>query len=285
MVNLQLDWQQATALALVLGGGRVAAARSPRTAPAAAYLQESAVIAGLYALWQLAASLSVLGTAGAFARGRWIERVQHDIGLPSERSVQHLIIGHPLIAQACNLYYAGMHFGVLGAFLLWLFVRHRADYPRIRNVLVLTTASCLLVQLIPVAPPRLFPDLGFVDVAAKYGQSVYTVSGLTVDELGAMPSVHVAWALLVGWAVVRLSKSRYRWWALAHPLITIFVVVATGNHFWMDGIVAAVLLLASVALVARTMRSNDRDTGQLRTVEAGERLRDVGKPDFVPDQA
>ena len=57
-----------------------------------------------------------------------------------------------------------------------------------------------------------------------------------------MPSVHVAWALLVGLGVVMVSSSRARWLVLAHPIVTILVVVATGNHFWLDGIVAAALL-------------------------------------------
>jgi PAP2 superfamily len=64
-----------------------------------------------------------------------------------------------------------------------------------------------------------------------------------------MPSVHVAWALLVGFGAVMVSSSRARWLVLAHPIVTILVVVATGNHFWLDGVVAAVLL--GVALFAQ----------------------------------
>ena len=64
-----------------------------------------------------------------------------------------------------------------------------------------------------------------------------------------MPSVHVAWALLVGFGAVMVSSSRSRWLVLAHPIVTVLVVVATGNHFWLDGIVAGVLL--GVALFAQ----------------------------------
>ena len=114
-------------------------------------------------------------------------------------------------------------------------------------MLVLLTAGWLAIQLIPVAPPRLLPQLGYVDTAARYGQSVYNISGISVDQLSAMPSVHVGWALLVGWAVITVSRSRYRWWVLIHPALTVFVVVATANHFWLDGIVAAGLLVAAIA--------------------------------------
>jgi hypothetical protein len=291
MVNLQLNWQQGTALAAVLLVGRFAAVRSRRGRRAAPYLQESAIVALLYSLWQLAASISVVGARGAFARARWIEHAQAVVGLPSERSVQSLIVGHRWLAQGCNLYYAGMHFGGLGVFLLWMFVRHRSAYARVRNVLVLLTATCLVIQLLPVAPPRLLPDLGFVDVAARYGQSVYNLSGITVDSLSAMPSVHVGWALLIGWAVVSVSSSRHRWWVLLHPVLTIFVVVATGNHFWSDGIVAAVILafwiLAVTRIDARRMSArgtDDRDPYRTAMRHAVQGPGDIFQADLADDQ-
>jgi hypothetical protein len=243
--NIALTWQQAAALAAVLlavAGGLYASA-SPRARSIVPYAREAGVISALYALWQLAGTLSVLGTSRAFERADWIVRVEHDWHLPSEASVQRLVDAHPLIVQGCNLYYASMHFGALFVFLPWLFLRHREHYARVRLSLVLVTLVCLLVQLIPVAPPRLLP--GFVDTAQRYGQSVYA-SGLAPDQLSAMPSVHVAWAVLIGWAVVQVSSSRRRWLALAHPILTIFVITATANHFWLDGVVAVVLLAACV---------------------------------------
>jgi hypothetical protein len=255
--NIALTWQQsgflsggllATAGVLHVTGTRVGRVLVP-------YTREIGVIAGLYALWQLAGTLSVLGTSGAFSRARWIERVQHDWHLPSEASVQHGITDHPLIVQACNLYYASMHFGVLFVFLLWLFLVHRDAYPRVRLTLVLVTVSCLLLQLIPVAPPRLLP--GFVDTAEQYGQSVYSL-GLAPDQLSAMPSVHVAWAVLIGWAVVRIGTSPWRWLALAHPILTIYVVAATANHFWLDGIVAVALLVVCVLAQSGVRRMFER---------------------------
>ncbi|MDT4935291.1 MAG: hypothetical protein QOK11_3183 [Pseudonocardiales bacterium] len=245
MHNIALTWQQAAALAAVLlavAGGMYASA-APRARSIVPYAREAGVISALYALWQLAGTLSVLGTSRAFERADWIVRVEHDWHLPSEASVQRLVDAHPLIVQGCNLYYASMHFGALFVFLPWLFLRHREHYARVRLSLVLVTLVCLLVQLIPVAPPRLLP--GFVDTAQRYGQSVYA-SGLAPDQLSAMPSVHVAWAVLIGWAVVRVSSSRWRWLALAHPILTIFVITATANHFWLDGVVAVVLLAACV---------------------------------------
>jgi hypothetical protein len=281
MQNLQLGWQGGAGLCGVLVGASVVGGRVPSTRLRSLqpYLRESGIIAALYALWQLAASLSVLGTTGAFARARWIVRVQDDWHLPSEASAQRLILGHPLWAQACNWFYAAAHFSALGLLLVWMFVRHRDRYPEMRNVLVALTASSLLIQLIPVAPPRLLPDLGFVDVAQQYNQSVYSLSGLSVDQLGAMPSVHVGWALLIAWAVIRLSSSRWRWWILVHPALTIFVVAATANHFWLDGIVAGLLLIASILGVRLLSGTDHRDTDGTGLRHRGERIRDLVEAD------
>jgi hypothetical protein len=124
-----------------------------------------------------------------------------------------------------------------------MFLRHRDRYAFWRTTIVLLTASCLLVQLLPVAPPRLLPEFGFVDTAAEYGQSVYTaLSAVGPDQLSAMPSVHVGWAVLVAIAAWTLTTSRWRWLGVGHAVATVFVVVATANHFWLDGIVATALL-------------------------------------------
>jgi hypothetical protein len=251
MHNMALSWQQAAILAAVLVAlGVVCRATTyPRLQAIAPFARESGYVAGLYALWQLAATVSVLGTSGAFAKARWIVREEREWHLPSELDTQRLVVPHPLLAQACNLYYATMHFAGLGALLLWLFLRHRDRYPQVRTTIVLLTASCLLVQLVPVAPPRLLPNFGFVDTAEQYGQSVYTaLKAVGPDQLSAMPSVHVGWAVLVGGAVVWLGTSRWRWLALLHPALTIFVVAATANHFWLDGIVAVALLVLAIAV-------------------------------------
>jgi hypothetical protein len=260
MHNVALSWQQGAALACALfaTGPALRTSGRPRLVALVPLARESACIAGLYALWQLAATASLLGTSGAFARAHRIERVEHEWHLPSELDAQHLITPHPWLTQACNLYYATMHFAALGALLLWLFVRHRDRYARVRTTIVLLTASCLLVQFLPVAPPRLLPDLGYVDTAEQYGQSVYTaLQAVGPDQLSAMPSVHVGWAVLIGVAVARISRSRWRWLVLLHPVITIFVVAATANHFWLDGIVATVLL----GLSAGAQRAAQRAIG------------------------
>ena len=222
---------------------------------AAGFARETAVVLALFGLWQLAGTFVLMGPDGAVDRGQWIWQAERAVHLPSETAVQLAFLPHPLIVQALNLYYAGLHFVVVIACLIWVYVWHRRHYPQVRTTLVLFTAAALLVQFIPVAPPRMLPGDGMVDTAVRYGQSVYgSVAGFNADQLSAMPSVHVGWALLAALVIVEVSRSRWRWLALAYPLLTMLAVVVTANHYWLDGIAAA-LLLALALVVQRISRA------------------------------
>jgi hypothetical protein len=256
MTNLMLSWQQATLLALGCGVAGVVLVYAGQASRAwrwgshvGPFLREAGVVVGLYALWQLAGNLATGGFQGAVTHAWWVWDAERMLPLPSERDVQGLLLPHPLLSEFANLYYATMHFGMLIAMLIWLFARHRDGYPAVRNAMAASTAICLLISLIPVAPPRLLPGTGIVDLAARYGESVYAAVGSTAgaDQLSAMPSVHVAWSVLVAWAVISSARSRWRWLILLHPAVTVFVVVATGNHFWADGAVAVVIDAAVIA--------------------------------------
>jgi hypothetical protein len=256
VIDLELSWQQAAIAAAALGSGSVVlrAWRRPRLAALAVFAQETGLVLGLFALWQLAGSFSVIGPGGALGRSRWIWHFERITGMPNEASLQRLFLPHPLLVQFFNLYYDSLHFPVLIATMVWLFVRHRDRYRRLRTTLVALTGACLLVQLIPVAPPRMLPETGMVDTAIQYHQSVYsTVTGFDPDQLSAMPSVHVGWAILVAVAIIGTIRTPWRWLAVLYPVMTTIAVVVTANHFWLDGIVAGLLLV--VVLGAQTAGS------------------------------
>ena len=280
MIDLELSWRAAAVTAACLAGARPPPGAPPAAPPgrgerprrsaspdgpwprrlalAAGIAQEAAVLLGLFALWQLAGSFSLVGPDGALARAQWIWHAERVVHMPSETGIQRAFLGHPLLVEALNLYYASLHFVVLIGCLVWVYARHRRQYPPVRTTLVLFTAGALLIQFLPVAPPRMLEGDGMVDTAARYGQSVYgSVAGFNADQLSAMPSVHVGWALLVALVVVQVSRSRWRWLAFGYPVLTVLAVIVTANHFWLDGIAAA-LLLAVVLLVQRAGRAARR---------------------------
>ena len=264
-------------------GGDAAARPWPRRlSMAAGIAQEAAILLALFALWQLAGSFSLIGPDGALARAQWIWHVERVVHLPSETEVQRAFLGHPLLVQALNLYYASLHFVVLITCLVWVYARHRRQYPQVRITLVLFTAGALLIQFLPVAPPRMLPGDGMVDTAARYGQSVYgSVAGFNADQLSAMPSVHVGWALLVALVVVQVSGSRWRWLALGYPVLTLLAVVVTANHFWLDGIVAAALLALALLLQRAGRAARRRLSSRWRRRGGPGR---EGQPGYLPER-
>ena len=211
-------------------------------------VREIGIVLGLILLWKLASAISLGDTTAAFARGRWVWQLERTMRLPSELGVQSGLLAHPDLVRIVNLFYLAAHIGSLAIFLPWMFIRHRAQYRRWRNIIAVFTGLSLLIQLVAVAPPRLLPQFGFVDTAARYHESAYTHlgQGLT-GQLSSMPSIHVGWAIAIAMAVISTSTSRWRWLVLAQPILTVYAVVATANHFWLDCVTAAGLVLIVLA--------------------------------------
>src|ERR671917_141593 len=97
----------------------------------------------------------------------------------------------------------------------------------------------------------MFPEQGFVDTLASssslnHGSSLVELAS---NPYAAMPSLHSADALIVGFALASLVRSRWLKvaWTL-WPTWVWFSVMATGNHFWLD-IAAGV----GVAVLAATL--------------------------------
>ncbi len=170
---------------------------------------------------------------------------QHVIGLPSELSMQRTLLGRTTLLRAANVYYVAAHFPVTVGFLSWAWLRHRDRFARIRNTIIAVTAAGLAVHVVfPLAPPRMLS--GFVDTAAVFGPNPYDLKiASAANQIAAMPSLHVGWAFLVAIGIIWILRSKWRFLAIAHPVVTAAVVVITANHFWTDLIVAVSLVLVS----------------------------------------
>ncbi|HVV30240.1 MAG TPA: phosphatase PAP2 family protein [Mycobacteriales bacterium] len=199
-------------------------------------LREAGVVMALYGLWMFLGAHTGGSADGAYARARSIMHAEQAVHLHPEVWLQHGVLGHPWLVKTANIFYATMHFPGMIALLVWAFLRHRGRYAGVRLRVVLVTATCLLIQLVPVAPPRLLAGSGLVDTPLRYGQSVYDAA---FAQLSAMPSVHIAWATVVAGEVLRCGRSRWRVWVVLHPLVTLWVVMVTGNHWLFDGLAGA----------------------------------------------
>lgn len=213
---------------------------------------EIGLVAALLLLYRGGRTLARGHVAEAEHNAAWVWHLERTLRVPSEASVQHVLLATSWLVRAADSYYVGVHFPITIAFLLWLWWRHHDRYARVRTTLAITTGVALLVMaFVPLAPPRLFSGDGLLDTMQTYGPSAYstnTTAGLA-NQFAAMPSLHIAWSVLIAVTVVLVSTRRWRWVVVAHPVVTTVVVVATANHYWADGLVAVVILATTAALV------------------------------------
>jgi hypothetical protein len=226
---------------------------------------EVVLIASMMIIYQGIRHLADGQLGVAFRHADWVWQVERALHLPSEAVIQHWALAWGATARLANLYYVGVHFPGTIAAMVWLWVRHRPDYLRMRTEMAVLTGAALFVHVIfPLAPPRLVNSFGMVDTMILTGPSAYPDNSTdgVANQFAAMPSLHVGWALLVAIAVIRVGTSRWRWLALAHPALTLSVVVITANHYWLDGIIAGLLLVIAIRVVALTSRYAEGLPGQ-----------------------
>ena len=192
------------------------------------------------------------GITQALENAARIRRLELSLGMPDEALVQEWALKWPTLVVASNWFYLIGHFPFTIATLAWVY-RRQEEHRQVILALLFTTASAFAVMsAFPLAPPRLMSGYGFVDTMEVFGPHIYDSPQVaaTANQYAAMPSLHVGWALWVAWTLLRTTDSRWRWLVLAHPAFTSAGVVVTANHFWLDGVVGAALLAASVRIAA-----------------------------------
>jgi hypothetical protein len=230
---------------------------------------ELALLALLYVGYSLARLLADNDPVRATDNAHRLLHIEAVLHLDVESWANHLILGLPGLPLAASYWYSALHYIVTPAVLIWVYRRHPLGYRRVRNVLVGATATGLIgFVLLPVAPPRMLP--GYVDVLATtsvhgwWGTDASAPKGLggLTNELAAMPSLHVGWALWCTWVVFLCTRDlRLRALAVVYATGTAVVVVVTANHYLLDA-VAGVAVVTAAMLVTRPRVS--RQTAELQ---------------------
>ncbi len=213
---------------------------------------EAALIVGAYLAYQAVRRLIEGSAATAVDRALDIIALERRLGLFWEASLQAAILEHHWLVSLFNWIYVWGYLPVIAAVALWLFMYHRQPYSRYRNAFLLSGAVGLVFfALMPVAPPRMFPHLGFVDTV-RIHSSIYRAfdhSGF-VNEFAAVPSFHFGWLLLAGIAVWKHGRwLPFRLAGVVLPVLMLAAVVLTANHYFLDAFVGGVLVLAALGAV------------------------------------
>jgi hypothetical protein len=201
--------------------------------------REALVLGWLLWLYDFVNNLSAIHLHAALAHAHSIFHLEQLLHLDPEVALNSWIGAHRLIGFVLSNFYDDAHFVVTLGLLGWLWWRHPSVYRPMRNALVLTNVIGFAVfWLYPVAPPRMLASAGFVDVVAithSWGAWHSGALASSANELAAMPSLHIAWALWSStamWLIARRSALRVV--AVVYPLITLVAVLGTANHFFFD---------------------------------------------------
>jgi membrane-associated phospholipid phosphatase len=192
-----------------------------------------------------------------FQNARSIVTTEKTLHIFVEQSIQTWAMGHRFIIDFANFMYVNSHFVITTSALVWLYLRHNDRFYFVRNMFVVAMGLALVgYLLVPTAPPRFFPELGFVDTLSYY-VNVKHDSGLVTlffNPYAAVPSMHVAFSLLISVPALLIVRRKVfkALWAL-YPLVVTFVVVVTGNHWLMDAIAGATVAAASAIVATRVL--------------------------------
>jgi membrane-associated phospholipid phosphatase len=204
-------------------------------------------------LYETVRGIAESNAAVAFSNARSIVELEQHTGLFFEQSLQAWAMGQRALIDFANFMYVNSHFVITTSVLVWLYLRHNERFYFVRNMFMVAMGLALVGYLLmPTAPPRFFPELGFVDSIAYY-VNVKHDSGLVAlffNPYAAVPSMHVAFALMIAIPTMLIVRNRIAkvLWAI-YPLVVAFVVMVTGNHWFFDAVAGAVVA-GTAALVA-----------------------------------
>jgi hypothetical protein len=194
-------------------------------------------------LYETVRGVAESNAAVPFTHARSIMSAERSLHIFVEQSVQSWAMGQRVLIDFANFMYVNSHFVITTSALVWLYLRHNDRFYFVRNMFVAAMGFALIGYLLfPTAPPRFFPELGYVDTIAYY-VNVKHDSGLVTlffNPYAAVPSMHVAFSLMIAVPTILIVKRLVFkiLWAL-YPLVITFVVVVTGNHWIMDAIAGA----------------------------------------------
>lgn len=188
-------------------------------------------------------------TAAAFDHARVLIGVERSLHIFVEPSVQAWATSSGLIVDAASWLYLNAQTSVTVGALAYVYLFHNRSFYFVRNMFMVAMGLALVGYVVyPTAPPRFLPEWGFSDSVASFtgiGHDNVTVDAL-FNPYAAVPSMHAAFSVMIGVSLARLVRHRALklFWG-AYPLVVLFVIVATANHFLIDAFFGALAAAAA----------------------------------------
>jgi membrane-associated phospholipid phosphatase len=195
----------------------------------------------------------------AIAHGQQVIDFERSTSSLFEPGMQAFFMPAHWVIDIANQLYLNAQFSIALGFLVWLYLFRNESYYFVRNMFVVSMGFALIgYTLYPTAPPRMFPQHDFVDTITDFSGVNHdsSLAKVFINPYAAVPSMHCAFAAMIGCSGFRVCRHWWSkgWWA-AWPLLIAWVVIVTGNHYWVDVVlgwgVAAASALVAQRLLAR----------------------------------
>jgi hypothetical protein len=214
-------------------------------------LRQVSLFAAAYLAYRLVRGLVEGDANAAFAHARDLISLERTLHVFVEPSIQAWASGSHLVMVLASWLYVNAQTSVTVAALLYLYLRHNRNFYFVRNMLMIGMAIALVgYAVFPTAPPRFMPEWGFIDTVADFTNVHVSHASASLNALtnlyAAVPSMHVAFALMIGWTLARLVRWRVvsvLW--LLYPFVIAFVIIVTANHFIFDALLGALTAAVS----------------------------------------
>ena len=238
--------------------------------------REILIIAAVNVVYETVRNLSAGKPSKAYSNALLIIDWQRNLGIWHEQAMQQFALGFTPLIVVANYFYGSIYIIATLFTLIFLYSKFPDDYPLFRNTLMIGTLCALIgFALFPLMPPRLLDDtlllqgtnanlwFGFIDTLVEYptfwsfnDPAMKTIS----NQFAAMPSLHCGWAF---WTFISLLPRMKSWWSktlvVLYPVLTVYVVVITANHYVLDA-VAGFALFTFAYFVARKFTRAGRGT-------------------------
>jgi hypothetical protein len=249
--------------------GRPGDASRFRRALASRFFREPILIALCYIPYEIAHAVAGDRPRVAFENATHLVQIEDSVGIFQEPWLQEAVLSSRFLVHLFNIIYFYGHWPVIIAGGICLFLRRPSIYYAVRNAFLISGALALMFYIFfPVAPPRL-SEPGIVDTLA-FPVPVALEKSRAVNPYAAFPSLHVGWNILIAIGLFRATRiSLIRVLAVALPLAMFVATITTGNHFFIDGIVGAVLALIGIAAVLLARPRMRAGGGSRKSISAG----------------
>lgn len=202
-----------------------------------------------YNAYQVVRGITDGGREVAFANAERVIDVERSLGSYFEAGFQKALIDHAsVLVDFANFMYLNSHFVITTGFLAWLYLFRNDNFYFVRNMFMVSMGLALVGYLAyPTAPPRFLPEWGFTDTVASFvGEAAENSANVLYNPFAAVPSMHVAFALMIAIPAFMLVRNRVlkALWAV-YPLVVTFVVMVTANHYWLDAALGALVAAMS----------------------------------------